>query len=96
MAREEKSDEIWIRAADIEGDIEKAKQLLIKKAVTAIPACLESWSSTEKSTVGSNEAKDLLLHILSTNPDISSATLCGCSRFGYLAAGRDGHDNDIR
>ena len=76
LAREENvSEEIWIRAADIEEDIEKAKQLLIKK-VKASPQSLLVWKKLveyeKKSTVGSNETKDLLLHILSTNPDISS------------------------
>ena len=68
------SEEIWIRAAEMEEDIEKAKQLLIKK-VKASPRSLLLWKKLveyeKKSIAGSNETKDLLLHILSTNPDIS-------------------------
>ena len=98
LAREENvSEEIWIRAAEIEEDIEKAKQLLIKKvkASPTIPACLEKVGRVREKIycrVQRDERSAAPYTINKPRYFKSQHFVAFGGRFGYLAAGRDGHD----
>ena len=98
LAREENvSEEIWIRAADIEEDIEKGKTIANQKgqSVTTIPASLEKVGRVREKIycrVQRDERSAAPYTINKPRYFKSQCFVAFGSRFGYLAAGRDGHD----